>query len=149
MLSAVLLVVFVLVAIGFLTAQSARGGREPEDVDWENCTEPDPANCQNFFTCLGVRMRCPLDRRYDAAAGACRHYYLTDCGSRFNPQFPHNDAQILCADGQTRYPMQSCRMFGECTPNQIVTATCLPGLFDIPTLECADPSEVDCGSRTT
>ena len=72
-----LTVVLVLMLLSFMRSQ--------KEVETECRSISDPNNCQQYFHCFTILMRCGEQHRFDETTGLCEHRDLVDCGSRPQP----------------------------------------------------------------
>lgn len=124
--------------------------------DTQSCFRPDPSNCRNYYNCFGVLRSCEVDYRYDETSQRCRHYYETECGSRYNPARPH--PLELCKNflngvpgAQNIFPDVYCHRYIRCNlpprPSWDIVDCDNGMLFNIQRRTCLDSALVECGNR--
>nr|UYX49701.1 ADOR66 [Darna trima granulovirus] len=150
MIIKILIFVLMIMVVLFMYSQS---DRKDNVINESVCSRSFIDNCQYYYDCWGALKSCGPQDRYDENTRSCRHYYLTNCGNRYNP--PHVTNSELCnayANGYltvNMFPQELCNQYMQCINNNARIFACVNQLYSIPDARCESKENVDCGSRLT
>lgn len=159
MIKIILMCIVIFMVFFFLMGQI---NIEPEEM--VRCSQPDPENCSSYYSCLGHKVDCSVENRFDQDTGRCQDYYLANCGDVYNPPL-ERDPEILCGRwaetglGPRNFSTEYCGNYLQCNIQNdrvVLTQERCPFYtaenpvttlwFNVHSRDCR-PAPIECGSR--